>query len=337
MALTVCVFEGGWNLPLWAAEQQGFWAAQGLDVTVLPTPGSQAMVQGFVEGAFPLLLLSADNVVAYQQNLAEVPVPGVPDAVIFMGGDDGLLSLVAAPGVSEVAALRDQVVAVDAPETGFALVLYEMLAQAGLAREAVRIESQGSTEQRFQALLAGRCRATLLRTPYELMAEQHGCRVLQRGHGVLPHYQGTVGAVREGWRASHPRELAAFVQAYRQGLAWCLADTAAAAQLLSSHVPGLSPGLAQAACALLLDPDRGLRRDLSVDPEGLRTVQALRQRYLPAVQGRAAVMTCVDAAAAGGKGADALTPAVQPPVPMDVGFRPLAAAEAPARRDHPLE
>lgn len=286
--LTVCVFEGGWNLPLWAGLEQGFFRQRGLDLQLVPTPGSQAMVQGFVEGRFPVILLSADNVVAYQQNLAEVPVPSAPDAVIFMGGDDGLLSLVAAPGVTDLQALRGQVVAVDAPETGFALVLYEMLAQAWLSRDAVRIEAQGSTEQRFQALLAGRCQATLLRTPYELIAQQHGCQVLTRGTETVPHYQGTVGVVRQGWLDLHQAELAAFGAAYRQGLNWCLQDAEAATRLLQARLPSLSPALAPAACALLLDPVRGLQRDLAVDFEGMRTVQALRQRYLPAAFGRPA-------------------------------------------------
>lgn len=280
--LTVCVFEGGWNLPLWAALEQGYFSRLGLGVTLVPTSGSLAMVQGFVSGAYPIILVSADNVVAFQQNLAEVPVPGEPDAQIFMGGDDGLLSLVAAPGVAGLEALRGQVVGVDAPETGFALVLYEMLAQAGLARDALRIESLGSTEQRLQALLAGRCQATLLRTPYELMAVQRGCRVLARGSEFVPHYQGTVGVVRQGWVARHGAVLAAFVQAYRQGLGWCLNNAEAATHLLQARVPGLSPTLAQAACALLLDPVRGLRRDLAVDLQGMQTVEALRQRYLPA-------------------------------------------------------
>ena len=77
------------------------------------------------------------------------------------------------------------------------LVLYELLGRAGQPRSSLRIESQGSTEQRYQSLLAGRCAATLLRTPYELLAAQQGCRVLARSADVLAHYQGTVGATRQ--------------------------------------------------------------------------------------------------------------------------------------------
>lgn len=284
--LSVCVFEGGWNLPLWAAIEQGFFDVRGLAIELVLTPSSRAMMQGFAEGRYPIILVSADNVVAYQQNLAEVPVPGEPDAVIVLGGDAGFLSLVAAPGIRTLDDLRGRVLAVDAPDTGFALVLYELLARAGLTLDSLYIEPQGSTEQRYQALLAGRCATTLLRTPFELLAAQQDCRVLARSADALPHYQGTVGATRQAWAEQHPAELKAFLQAYRQGLAWCRRQPADTCQLLQAHVPGLDPALARAAYGLLLDPVHGLTPDLAVDRQGMQTVAALRQRYLPAAQGR---------------------------------------------------
>lgn len=284
--LPVCVFDGGWNLPLWAAIEQGFFEHRGLAVELTLTPSSRAMMQGFAEGQYPLILVSADNVVAYQQNLAEVPVPGEPDAVIVLGGDAGFLSLVAAPGIRTLDDLRGRVLAVDAPDTGFALVLYELLARAGLPQASLCIEPQGSTEQRYQALLGGRCAATLLRTPYELLAARQGCRVLARSADALPHYQGTVGATRQAWAEQHPAELKAFLQGYRQGLAWCRREPAAACALLQAHVPGLDPALARAAYGLLLDPVHGLTPDLAVDRHGMQAVAALRRRYLPATAGR---------------------------------------------------
>ena len=40
--LRVITFDGGWNLPLWAAQRQGFFEAQGLAVQLSYTPTSQA-------------------------------------------------------------------------------------------------------------------------------------------------------------------------------------------------------------------------------------------------------------------------------------------------------
>ena len=102
----------------------------------------------------------------------------------------------------------------------------------------------------------------------------------------MPHYQGTVGATRQAWAEQHPVELKAFLQAYRQGLAWCRRQPAAACALLQAHVPGLDPALARAAYGLLMDPTHGLTPDLAVDRQGMLTVAALRRRYLPAALGR---------------------------------------------------
>lgn len=293
-ALTVCVFDGGWNLPLWAAQQQGFFAANGLAITLEYTASSRQIIAGFLDGRYPVVLLSADNIIAYQQNRAELPVPGEPDAVMFMGGDDGLLSLVAAPGISSMAGLGQAIIGVDAPDTGFALVLYALLEQAGLSRGEVTIASLGSTEERYQALLAGRCQASLLRTPYELMAVAQGCRVLAQTADILPHYQGTVGAVHQRWADSHPAQLAGFLAAYRAALDWCGQQADAATTLLQQNIAGLGRQAAGQAYARLMDPRHGLRRDLQIDRIGMDAVQDLRLRYLPGAAGQEARLRYLD-------------------------------------------
>ena len=294
LALKVCVFDGGWNLPLWAAQQQGFFADHGLDIQLEYTPDSRQMIAGFLDGRYPVVLLSADNIVAYQQNQAELPIPGEPDAVMFMGGDDGLLSLVAAPGITSMAGLSQAIIGVDAPDTGFALVLYALLEQAGLSRDKVTIAALGSTEERYQALLAGRCQASLLRTPYELMAVEQGCQVLAQTADILSHYQGTVGAVRQHWADSHPAQLAGFLAAYRVALAWCAQEADAATTLLQQNIAGLGPQAAMQAYARLMDPLHGLRRDLQIDRIGVAAVEDLRQRYLATAAGQQARLRYLD-------------------------------------------
>ncbi len=38
------VFDGGWNLPLWAAQRQGFFEANGVTVNVSLTPTSGFLI-----------------------------------------------------------------------------------------------------------------------------------------------------------------------------------------------------------------------------------------------------------------------------------------------------
>ncbi len=53
--LNVIAFAGGWNLPLWAAQRQGFFEQQGLAIQLSFTPNSGALIGGLMSGRFDLL------------------------------------------------------------------------------------------------------------------------------------------------------------------------------------------------------------------------------------------------------------------------------------------
>ncbi|HEY8251551.1 MAG TPA: ABC transporter substrate-binding protein, partial [Burkholderiales bacterium] len=60
--LSVIVFPGGFNLPVWAAERQGFFEANGVRVALTPTPSSTFQMQGLAEGRFDIAMTAFDNV-----------------------------------------------------------------------------------------------------------------------------------------------------------------------------------------------------------------------------------------------------------------------------------
>ena len=65
--LNVIVFPGGFNLPLWAAERQGFFEQNGARVVLTPTPSSVFQIQGLAEGRFDIAMTAIDNIVAYHE------------------------------------------------------------------------------------------------------------------------------------------------------------------------------------------------------------------------------------------------------------------------------
>src|ERR1044071_3648255 len=103
-ALNVVVFPGGFNLPLWAAEQQGVFERNAIRVVLTPTPSPTCQMQGLAEGRFDIAMTAIDNVVAYQEGQGEAAIPEHPDLFAFMGADNGFLSLVGRHGVRAVAA-----------------------------------------------------------------------------------------------------------------------------------------------------------------------------------------------------------------------------------------
>ncbi len=276
-ALRVVAFAGASNLPLWAGQAHGIFARHGLQVGVEITPNSKAMARDLYDRRCDLALTSVDNIVAYDEGQGEAELPGPADFVALFGVDDGMLNVMAAPDVADLAALAGRKVAVDAMSTGFAFVLREILGRAGIA-DTVEWVAVGGGALRLASLKAGEQAATLLNTPLDLAAEAVGFRRLARAEEAIGPYQGIVGAVRRGTAASRRATLVAFIRAFRDCLDWLDANRDGAASLLAERLQ-MSPAVAALAAAALLDPALGIFRDLRVDEAGMRTVLALRTRY----------------------------------------------------------
>src|SRR5215204_1790167 len=85
--VSVIVFPGGFNWPIWAAQDKGFFARAGIEVAPTPTPNSVFQLTALIEGKFDIAMTAFDNVVAYMEGQGEAPVSGEPDLAAFMGAD----------------------------------------------------------------------------------------------------------------------------------------------------------------------------------------------------------------------------------------------------------
>jgi len=275
--IKVIAFDGGWNLPIWAAQRQGFFENNKLAVELSFTPNSVFLVTGLLSGKFDLAFASIDNIIAYQEGQGEAPVEN-PDLFAFMGGDNGLLSVVTAAPVKTVADLKGKTLSVDAMTTGFAFVLRDFVARNGLGENDVKFVRAGGTGNRYNALIAGKNDGTLLRTPFDLMAGERGFNVLARGE-ALGTYQGTVGVATRRWSEKNDDALVRFIRAYRAGLEWIYdpQNQPVAEALLVANIRDMTPALAKSALAQLLQ--HGMQRDAMVNVEGVRNVLALRSKF----------------------------------------------------------
>jgi ABC-type nitrate/sulfonate/bicarbonate transport system substrate-binding protein len=279
--LRLIVFPGGFNWPIWAAQEKGFFAAEGLDVQLTPTPSSVFQLQNLIEGKFDVGVTAFDNVVAYQEGQGEAAVAGTPDLFVFMGGDNGFLRLVVVPEVASYADLRGKELSVDALTTGYAFVLQKMLQLGGLRPGDYSLVRAGGVLQRWEALREKKHAGTLLLSPFEVLAEAAGFRRLGNAVDVLGRYQGLVGAARRSWAQANPAKLVGYIRAYRAGLTWLYdpANRADALQLLQRNVRAMTPELAAKTYDVLLAPAGGFERNAALDVEGARTVLKLRSEY----------------------------------------------------------
>ena len=279
--LQVIVFPGGFNWPIWAAQEKGFFAREGIEVKLTPTPNSVFQLTNLIEGGFDIGMTAIDNVIAYQEGQGEAPVTGSPDLFAFMGGDNGFLRLVVQPEIASYADLRGRELSVDALTTGYAFVLREMLERGGLKEGDYTLARTGGVLQRFEALKEKKHAGTLLLSPFEILAEALGLRRLGNAVDVLGRYQGLVGAARRSWAQTHQAQLVGYIRGYRAGLAWLYdrANRAEALAILQKNVRGMTPELAAKTHDVLLAPAGGFEPEGALDVEGVRTVLKIRSRY----------------------------------------------------------
>lgn len=279
--LEVIVFPGGFNWPLWVAQEKGQFAAERVSVNITPTPSSVFQLTNLIDGKFDIAMTAVDNLVAYREGQGENAEKIGNDLVAVMGADRGFLNLVAAPDVGAIAGLKGKTVSVDARNTGYALVLFELLDRAGLREPDYAVERAGGVMQRYGALIEGKHAATMLVSPFELQAQDKGFRVLATASESLGAYQGLVAGVRQGWAHDNGRRLEAYIRAYVNAVEWLYdpANKAEALRVFQRNMPNSTADSAATAYGVLVDEHAGFQRRARFDIAGLDQVLALRSKW----------------------------------------------------------
>lgn len=279
--LEVIVFPGGFNWPIFVAQDKGLFEKNGISVKVTPTPNSQFQLKNLIEGKFDIAMTAIDNVIAYTEGQGAAKLDVQPDIFAFMGGDNGFLRLVAVPDVKTISDLKGKQISVDALTTGYAFVLRKLLENGGLKPGDIEFVSAGGVVERYRALMEKKHSATLLISPFEVNAEAEGFNRLANADEALGRYQGLVGATRRSWAKENEKELTGYIRAYTTALDWLYdpANKAEAIAILRKNAPNLSEALAARSYDVLLHPTKGFTRGAVLDVDGVKTVLQLRSQY----------------------------------------------------------
>lgn len=280
----IIAFKGGFNLPIWAARRQGFFAREGLEIRLSFTPNSVYQITNLLAGRYDIAMTAFDNIVAYQEGQGEAQIPDDIDIDLFafMGSDDAFLSISAQPGIKIIDDLKGKILTVDAMTTGFAFVFREILARNGIGENEVGFVRAGGVADRFRDMIKSPDHAATMQvTPFDILGEQRGFNTLLRARAVLGEYQGISGAARRSWAASNPDVVIGYIRAYQNAVDWLYDrdNRATAEALLVANVPGMSPSLASATYDLLLHEQTGFQRSVAPNMAGIETVLALRSKY----------------------------------------------------------
>ena len=279
--VNVIVFPGGFNWPIWVAQEKGLFARNGLEVKITPTPSSVFQLTNLIDGKFDIAMTAIDNLVAYREGQGEAPKLG-SDLFAFMGGDNGFLRLVTVPEVKNFGELRGKTLSVDALTTGYAFVLLEILERNGLQKDRdYTTAAAGGVLQRFQALMEKKHAGTMLISPFEVQAEARGFNRLANATDVLGRYQGLVGGARKSWAGANRDAVIGYIRAFSGAVDWLYdpKNKDEAIAIFLKNLPQASPQAAETAYRVLLSPKEGFQKKAQIDLEGVRTVLALRSKY----------------------------------------------------------
>jgi ABC-type nitrate/sulfonate/bicarbonate transport system substrate-binding protein len=269
-------FPGVQNLPNFAAEANGFFARRGLAIETTFTKSSQQQRTGLARGDYDIAHSAVDNAVAMTDLAGE-------HVAIVVGLDHGFNKLIVRPGIATYDDLRGKTFGVDAPDTAFALVVYDMLERNGLEPGDYQVKSVGATRFRLEALVAGDVDFAMLNLPFNLFAQRAGLAVLDDPMNVIGAYQSTGGFVKRAWAERHRDALVQYIAAYVEGLRWSLdpQNRAAAIELLKQRME-LAPDIAEECFRQVSDAKTGFAKDAKLDRAGMTKLLELRANFAAA-------------------------------------------------------
>ncbi|MEX2615738.1 MAG: ABC transporter substrate-binding protein [Alphaproteobacteria bacterium] len=281
--ISVCAFTGAETLPIQAAQERGFYAAEGLSVHCENAAGSVAQMVGLIDGGFDIAMTAIDNVIAYNAGQGAATPENPADLIVFLGCATDPRPLIARPECGTFAALKGARIAVDAVSTGFSFMLRQLLEDYGLRMQDYELIPVGNVTARWDAVRNGDCAAGLLGKAHAAAAVAAGYTWLRGDPDPWDNYQGGVFTADRRWAAAHREAVTGFIRATLRGVDWVLAPENAAdlPEMLVRHLPhmNLSAQAARRAADELHSAHSILKAGLPINMEGTRSVLALRRKY----------------------------------------------------------
>lgn len=275
--IDMIAFGGTSNLPIWVAQDRGFFAKHGVEIKLDRTPSSTQQFKDIMEGKYNVFSTAMDNIVAYQENMGSSQFGEQPDLFAFMGVHHGLNSLVVKPEIKTFQDIRGRTMGVDSMTTGYAFVLFKMLEKNGLIRERdYKVAAIGGGVERFNALKDGKIDGALMSAPNDVEAKELGFTILAEAADSLGGYQGSVYGARRGWAQKNERDLLAIARGIKEGHDYVFANKAGSIEVLRNRVKALSAEQAEVVYQGLVEGKGGLSRNGALSMDGIRTVLSLR-------------------------------------------------------------
>lgn len=201
-------------LPLFVADEAGFFKAEGIDVKIVPfrtaLDKDVAMTTGKIDGNFgdlftaTILKNGGADLRLVARNTTSL------DGVRMFG-------VLAAPGsgINTINDLAGVPVAVST-NTIIDYVTLNLMTRAGMSREQAEFMEVKNIPVRFQMLLTGQIKAATLPEPLVTLAETKGCKILADDAGT--DFSQTVIMFSNDFIKAHPDDVVKFINALKKAV-----------------------------------------------------------------------------------------------------------------------
>jgi len=253
------------NLPLWAAMENGGFAAENLDVTT-EILGNASQTPPLLDGSLQAFIGGPESV------LHNVNAGG---PLRIVAGNTGKLthSLIAAPRFSRIEDMRGATIGILNGVEGTFFQLKEMMAAHGLHCPAdYKVKDTGGVPPRHKALLEGSIDGGLQSIPWNYVAEEAGFKNFGEVSKYVPDWQFVTVNVNNDWAAANRPVMVRFLRALARATLWVHANRAASAAIAERELP-TRRDYAERAWDHYTSTN-ALARDMAVSHKGLEKVIA---------------------------------------------------------------
>lgn len=225
-AVTIALVKVGGAAPVYIAEKQGFFADEGLDVTIREVPGP-ATVAALQNGEVQFASLGASvAIAAVSQGIPLAVISGRTQTAPSAEADETPVMVMDDSAITSAAQLDGKTIG-----TQTLTSQNTIMTKAAIARLGGDVNSMKFVDISFPdmaaALRSGSIQAAAVSEPFATAMEKKGARrVFGSGYNAFPDDPAPVGviAVKQDYAKAHADTVAAFTQAFDKAVEWAKAD-----------------------------------------------------------------------------------------------------------------
>ncbi|MEO3388100.1 ABC transporter substrate-binding protein [Mesorhizobium sp. CAU 1741] len=227
-------------LPLYLAEEEGYFSDEGLNVEVVVFRGGSDLTRALVAEAVNIAIAAPTSVLS--------AITAGQDLKVFFGGFNHTpFYWYAVPPIASVEDAKGKRFAITRFGSSTDALTRYMLTNAGLDPDAdVQIVQGGNSPERLTAMETGQIDATITSYPFNFLAEERGYNLIASQRDAMPDFPIQSVYAAQSYIDGHPETIKAMLRGLIRGMKLAKSDKERAIKALVDRV-GLDERYAQMA------------------------------------------------------------------------------------------